>query len=102
VINWEDRMDFMKRVKVTGGSKLLLLKDGGEHELENTQRYYASTSGGGFLVKVMPPLKGKTDYRRIGIDVGQMVTPCNDMNDAVNPIDYNHYIKEIENCLSLL
>lgn len=101
VLNWTDKMDFMKRVKVTGESRLVLVTEGRERELEKTQRYYVSITGGN-LVKVMPPLKGKVEYRRIGIGVGHKVTPCNDLDEATAPINYEYYISEIENCLALL
>jgi hypothetical protein len=89
-------MDFMSRVKVPRSSKLLLVDDHGERQLENTQRYYVS-EGGGRLVKVMPPLAKKPDeWRRIGVASGWTVCPCNDINDAVLPINYDYYIQEVE------
>lgn len=55
--------DFLMRARVTGGSKLQLA-DG--TPLPKTVRYYISTDGQP-LVKIMPPLKGFTEPRRIGI-----------------------------------
>lgn len=97
--NWPDRMDFMCRVKVPRGSRLELA-DG--TPLENTQRYYVAKSGQQ-LVKIMPPLKGKSDERRFNIESGWGVCPCNDIKDAVLPIEFNYYIQEVEKlCLSVM
>jgi hypothetical protein len=96
VRNWPDKMDFMSRVKVPRNSKLMLVDEHGERQLENTQRYFVST-GGGRLVKIMPPLAKKPDeWRRIGVESGWTVCPCNDINDAVLPINYDYFINEVE------
>lgn len=96
VENWSDRMDFMLRVKVPRSSKLMLHYDGVDYQLENTQRYYVS-KGGGQLVKVMPPLAKKpNEWRRIGVESGWTVCPCNDLKQATLPIDFEYYIREIE------
>jgi hypothetical protein len=47
-------------------------------------------------VKIMPPLKGKTEERRIHIQKGFGVCPCNDFRHAVLPIDYSWYANEID------
>lgn len=54
--------DFLLRAKVTGASRLEV----GGRELGKTLRYYIATSGAP-LIKIMPPLAGKTEPRRIGI-----------------------------------
>jgi hypothetical protein len=95
VESWPDRMDFMCRVKVPRSSHLHALKDGKEYVLPNMTRYYVS-KGGYQLVKLMPPLKGKSDWRRINVESGWTVCPCNDIRQAVLPIDYTYYIDEIE------
>lgn len=92
VMNWPDRMDFMLRVKVPRTSHLLW----GEDKVQNTCRYYVS-DGGKPLTKVMPPLAKKPDHwRRIGVESGWTVQVCNDINDAVLPIDFSYYAQEIE------
>lgn len=103
VENWPDRMDFMMRVKVPRNSKLYLHYDGSDYQLENTQRYYVS-KGGGQLVKVMPPLAKKPgEWRRIGVESGWSVCPCNDIKQATLPIDYEYYIREVEKlCLGVM
>ena len=85
----------MCRVKVPRSSHLHALKDGNEYVLPNMTRYYIS-QGGYQLVKLMPPLKGKTDWRRINVESGWTVCPCNDIRQAVLPIDYRYYIDEVE------
>lgn len=62
--------DFLMRARVTGGSRLQL---GDGTPLPKTVRYYVSTDGQP-LVKIMPPLKGQAEPRRIGIHAeGQAV-----------------------------
>lgn len=94
---WPDEMDFMLRAKVPKTSHLILMKAGqSKVMLENTQRYYISQSGGE-LVKVMPPLARKpNEWRHIGINKGFLVCPCNDINEAVEPINYDWYKAEID------
>ena len=72
--NHKNKYDFLLRTKVPRSSSLVLLTpldDEGlefeETKLQNICRYYACKEGGK-LVKVMPPLEGSTDFRRIGID----------------------------------
>lgn len=103
IINWPDRMDFMCRVKVPRSSRLVIEIDGVDRPLENTQRYYVS-HGGGYLAKIMPPLAKKPDqWRRIGVESGWTVCPCNDIADATLPINHEYYIKETEKlCLSVM
>jgi hypothetical protein len=92
LLNWSDRMDFMLRVKVPRTSHLLW----GDERVQNTCRYYVST-GGQALTKVMPPLPKKPDHwRRIGVESGWTVCVCNDIADAVLPINYAYYVEEIE------
>lgn len=90
-----DIMDYCLRVKVPRNSRLLYTDEHGEHQIQNTTRYYVA-KGGGTLTKVMPPLKGKTEWRRFAIEKGWTVCVCNDMKDAVLPIDYDYYANEVE------
>ena len=103
VENWPDKMDFMLRVKVPRSSRLVGVIDGEDTPLENTQRYYVSTEGCS-LIKIMPPLAKKPDvWRRIGVESGWKVCPCNNIADAVLPINYEYYIKEVEKlCLPVM
>ncbi len=100
---WPDKWDFYGRIKVPRGSKLVIHENDVDRELENTQRYYVSTEGGQ-LYKIMPPLAKKPGvWRRIGVESGWSVCPCNDVRDATLPINYSYYQQEIEKlCLSLL
>ena len=94
--SWPDKFDFFGRIKVPRNSKLVSHYDGVDHECENTTRYYVS-KGGGQLFKIMPPLAKKpNEWRRIGVESGWTVCVCNDVNDAVLPINYDYYIGEIE------
>lgn len=94
--SWPDKFDFMLRVKVTKGSELVTVVDGADMRLEKTQRYYVA-KGGTPLFKIMPPLAKKPGvYRRIGVESGWGVCPCNSMVDAVLPVDYSYYEAEID------
>lgn len=91
VENWPDKMDFMLRTKVPRSSYL----QWGDVQVQNTSRYYIA-KGGQPLFKWMPPLKNKTEWRRIAVESGWNVQVCNNIIDAVLPVDYDYYIKEIE------
>lgn len=96
-IREHDRLyDFMLRTKKpTGkGAHIVWHKDGKDHKAQNVTRYLVTVDGGS-LVKILPPLKGKTENRRIGIDVGWLTTMCNDLdNMPAFEIDYGYYVKE--------
>jgi hypothetical protein len=97
---WPDNMDFMIRAKVTGKSRLIYVDEEGQHDAGKIQRYYVS-SDGGTLLKVMPPLAGKTENRWFDVQKNCKVCLCNDITHAVLPIDYEYYITEAKKlCLS--
>jgi hypothetical protein len=62
---------------------------------QQTTRYYISKEGVA-LTKIMPPLKGKTEWRHFAVEKGWKVCVCNDLKDAVLPIDYSFYIDEVD------
>ena len=100
---WPDIMDFMLRTKVPRSSHLAIEKDGVTSQLQNITRYYIA-EGGGHLFKWMPPLAKKPGvWRKIGVESGWGVQPCNDINDAGKlPVDFDYYIREVEKlCLGL-
>lgn len=92
-----DIYDFMLRVKLTREKKLIYTQPGDSFptQLHNFMRYYVSEKGG-TLQKIMPPLKGKSHVRTQAIESGWFVTPCNDINQAVNPINKNYYLEKAE------
>ena len=96
IINHKDKYDFMLRTKVPRNSRLVLVdSEGNEIEQQNISRFYVSKGeGSGSLIKIMPPVKNKTEDRRIGICVGETVKICNDIDDFQWDIDYEYYIKE--------
>jgi hypothetical protein len=97
VESWPDRMDFMLRTKVPRSSYL----QWGAGRVQNVTRYYIA-KGGHPLTKWMPPLKGKTEWRKIGVESGWNVQVCNDIADATLPIDYDYYVERVEKlCLAL-
>jgi len=101
--NWPDIMDFMLRTKVPRSSHLAIERDGVTSQLQNITRYYIA-EGGGHLFKWMPPLaKNPGQWRKIGVESGWGVQPCNDIKDAGKlPVDYDYYIREVEKlCLGL-
>ena len=91
VENWPDKLDFMLRTKVPRSSYL----QWGDRQVQNITRYYIA-KGGKPLTKWMPPLKDKTEWRKIAVEAGWNVQVCNDLDDATLPIDYEYYIKEVE------
>ena len=100
---WPDIMDFMLRTKVPRNSHLTIEYPGQQpQKLQNITRYYIAKDGGR-LFKWMPPLKGKTEWRKIGVESGWGVQPCNDIKEAGKlPIDFDYYVREVEKlCLSL-
>jgi hypothetical protein len=103
VEQWPDIMDFMLRTKVPRSSHLAIEWDNQPpQKIQNITRYYIS-EGGGRLFKYMPPLKGKTEWRKIGVESGWGVQVCNDINDAgKSPVDFDYYVREVEKlCLGL-
>jgi hypothetical protein len=103
VEQWPDIMDFMLRTKVPRSSHLGIERDGVTSQLQNTTRYYIA-KGGGRLFKWMPPLAKKPgEWRKIGVESGWGVQPCNDIKDAGKlPVDFDYYVQEVEKlCLSL-
>jgi len=100
---WPDIMDFMLRTKVPRSSHLAIEKDGVTSQLQNITRYYIA-EGGGHLFKWMPPLaKNPGVWRKIGVESGWGVQPCNDIRDAGKlPVDFDYYVREVEKlCLGL-
>lgn len=95
VESWPDLFDFFGRIKVNRTSSLVLEQDGTEVELDKTQRYYVSQEGG-HMVKIMPPLKGKTENRRFSVESGWKVCPCNDVKEAILPVNFDYYVAEVE------
>jgi hypothetical protein len=103
VEQWPDIMDFMLRTKVPRSSHLAIEWDNQPpQKIQNITRYYIS-EGGGRLFKYMPPLKGKTEWRKIGVESGWGVQVCNDIADAgKSPVDFDYYVREVEKlCLGL-
>lgn len=88
-----DSFDFQASVKVPRSSKLLH----GDVQVQNTSRFYYSTTGGAQLTKVMPPLKGSNQERRISVGAGWDVTLTNDMRHFDwNTVNWRYYITEAE------
>ena len=102
VVGNKDSMDFMLRAKAPRGSKLVWVVDDNEYPLQGLTRYYVSKYGG-TLVKIMPPLaKEPEKWRRIELEKGWLVQPCNKIEQATVPINYDYYIQEVEKlCLGL-
>lgn len=94
--NCSDMYKFLLRTKVPRSSRLMLeFEDGTSNQLQNVCRYYVSSKGGK-LIKVMPPLEGETEDRRMGIETEWSVKACNNIKDFRWDIDYEYYISEAE------
>ncbi len=88
--------DFMLRTKVDRSSKLVLVdNEGNDIEQQRICRYYPSKNGYK-MVKIMKPLEGSTEYRRMSIESAWLVKTCNDMKDFDADIDFEYYVKEAE------
>ena len=97
-----DKYDFLLRTKVPRSSNLVLVVDGVDVEQQNICRYYPSKAGGK-LVKLMPPLEGATDVRRLGIDTDYDVKICNDIkNFDWKDLNYNYYINEAQKLIDAI
>ncbi|HCH9607913.1 TPA: hypothetical protein NNW70_004203 [Salmonella enterica] len=94
----KDKFDFMLRTKVPRGSRLVLEMDGEDIEQQNICRYYVSEDGG-YLTKIMPPLKEGDEDRRMSIESGIKVKTCNDINDFSWDINYDYYIEQADKLL---
>lgn len=103
ILNCDNPFDFCLRTKVPRSSKLFLVyEDGTEVQQQNTCRYYPSQTGGK-LVKLMPPLDGNEEWRRLGIDTEYTVEICNNMDDFDwGKLDYNYYIQEAKKLIDVL
>lgn len=104
VEQWPDKMDFMLRIKVprTGYLTVRSGPDAPEQQIQSTTRYYVA-KGGVQMGKWLPPLKGGTEWRRSSVEAGWLVCVCNEIGDAVLPIDYSYYINEVEKlCLPVM
>lgn len=93
-----DLYDFMIRAKVDRSSQLVLNDGTTDFPLQRITRYYVTEPPhGGQIVKIMPPLpKAPDKVRRIGQCAGWNVQPCNNINHAMAPINYDYYIQEAE------
>lgn len=88
--------DFLLRTKVPRNSRLVMvMEDGTEVEQQRICRYYPSKQGGS-LVKIMPPLEGDIEDRRLSIDSQWKVKTCNNMQDFDGDVDLDYYVSEAE------
>ncbi len=95
----ENKWDFLMRAKIPRSSRLVMVMDDGTEQLQqNVCRYYISASGGK-LVKIMPPLEGDAEERRLSIESAWKVRTCNKMVDELTDIDVEYYAKEAEKLL---
>ena len=103
VEQWSDLYDFLLRVKVPRTSRLVgMHATQGQCGLPNTTRYHIAKDGVR-LFKIMPPLKGKVESRRIGVESGWNVRVCNDIKDADRAlIDHDYYVREAEKLCNIL
>ena len=92
--NHNDLFDYFLCTNVNRSSRLFW----GNKEIQRNSRYLVSTVGEE-LVKVMPPLKGKTEERRIAINKGYKALVCNTVLYsflADEDINYDWYIQQAQ------
>jgi hypothetical protein len=86
----QNAWDFVCSVKVPRSSRL----EAGGVRVQNTSRYYLSTQGVP-LMKVMPPLRNKTDERHLSIKQGWNVRMVNDISQfRWEDVNWLYYIEE--------
>ncbi len=91
IMSHADPFDFMLSVKVPKSMRLFH----GDQQIQNTSRYYVSTSGAG-LTKVMPGLRGGPE-RHVGIESGWNVTLTNDIAGfRWDNVNWLYYITEAQ------
>jgi hypothetical protein len=88
--------DFMLRTKVDRSSRLVLVtEDGQDIEQQRICRYYPAKNGHK-LVKIMKPLEGKEEDRRLGIEAAWNIKTCNNMKDFDPDIEFDYYVQEAQ------
>lgn len=96
VEEWDQPLDFLLRTKVNRGSHLVIEIDGAVEKLQNNTRYVVSKSGG-FLYKWMPPLEGRSEWRKLAVRSGWRSKVCNQLKDFNRcDVDHEYYIREVE------
>lgn len=90
LLHHPNKLDFLMCTKVPRSSKLLF----GGQKVQNICRYTV-TKEGKDLIKLMPPLKVKTEWRKIGINKGYNITLCNNVNEINTDFDYLFYLNEV-------
>lgn len=87
-----DPWDFLIRARVRGRDRLVW----GERALQKNNRYYVATEGRP-LVKIMPPLAGKTDERRT-VQAGGKPVVVRNVYDGLQlrDVDYGWYEKQVK------
>lgn len=95
ILRHDDPFDFMLRYKAPGGSYLTLAGDT-DIPLQRVTRYHIALDGHE-LFKVMPPLRGKSEPRRMAINKGWKVRVCDDMSwFHPSTLNYDWYVQEAE------
>lgn len=99
IINHTDPFDFMKATKLTASSQLVFRFEGEQHPMQRITRYYVGKIGGK-LIKLMPPLKDKTELREMNIESDHLCVPINTVTvkrskQMRSNLDYNYYINEV-------
>lgn len=104
VRNHDDPFDFYIRAKVDRSSRLVLTDGFEEREIQRLSRYYIAKSSDR-LVKIMPPLKGKSNERHFAIQDGWNVIINNRAEPKLDSLEHQWYIdqaiKLTEPCNSL-
>jgi len=97
IMNHKSVWDFFLCTNVNRSSNLLY----GDKEIQRNSRYLI-TNEGKELTKLMLPLSGKTDMRRIGVNVGEVVQVYNTVTSD-NADDYDiKYEFYIDECAKIL
>lgn len=125
--NHNDMYDFFKRTKINKSDNLFsrIYDENGnisnQKEIQRITRYYISGyqeyhkdsktysyhGSGTTLIKIMPPLKDKTQNREFNIEAGYLCEICNNLSNITNEeiknkINYQYYIDEVYKVINLI
>lgn len=126
VRNHDDMYDFFLRTKVPKTSRLVLRDYGPDEQIltetvgQNITRYlvtgkyrknketkkYEKTGRGKTLIKIMPPIKGKSEEREFNVEESWLCTTMNKLPENLESlkqiVDYDYYIEKIRDVIYMI
>lgn len=105
IINHQELYDFFKRTKLDKKSRLIGVSDQEVIELNRVTRYFVANQGYRFI-KIMPPLKKKTE-REQSVESGYECFPVNILSDYTEEwirsnLNYDYYITQANKIINAI